>query len=355
MKSSYLLPMYVILTVVFTILVTSDQAVARPEGQISKIYISLIIKPCWPDTLPVGAIPGQPPPVFCSINESGPDTAQPFENAWLDDFDHSLMFTNFSGTQYRVFENIGFIHRSLHWRHANHWMVDISTRTPGTPVPWGRGGAMISPDGTFNFAEGKLVVEADVAAGITDYSMGAWPEIVISTGSFPTDVGSLYAYDMFPEDWTIGCRLQDSRFPVCTLKNNAGNLAAGSPSSQVWEMSAHLQVGETNFGGSPFEGLEQHWNLCENTDPDTHCRDHFRLEIMRTTLTLYVNGFKYFEQTGIPPLPDDLMNGEISVYFASMVVSHPAQTVRYHWDRLAVNPDLIPQVAGNSLQNIQKD
>jgi hypothetical protein len=69
-----------------------------------------------------------------------------------------------------------------------------------------------------------------------------------------------------------------------------------------------------------------------------YCRDHFRLEITQTTLSLFVNGDLYFKQTDVPPLPDELLNNDIYVYFASMVVSHPAEAIRFHWDALAVNP-----------------
>jgi hypothetical protein len=294
--------------------------------------------PCWPYSLPVGAIQGQPQPIFCAIESQGPDTAQAGENAWLDTFDHGLMFADFTGTRYRIFETVGFIHRTLHWRHDNHWMVDVAVRSPNTPIPWGRGGALLSPDQSFRFENGKLVIEAVAAAGVTPYGTNAWPEIVISTGAVPVDTGSLYAYDFFPEDWTLGCRLQATRYPICTLKNDGGSQADGKGSLQIWEMSAHQEVGATNHGGSPFQGRDQSWNLCEGTDPDMYCRDHFRLEITPTTLSLFVNGDLYFKQTDVPPLPDELLNKDIYVYFASMVVSHPAEAIRFHWDALAVNP-----------------
>jgi hypothetical protein len=319
-----------------------------------RLFLPSILSPCWPSSLPVGAISGQPLPVFCRSSTQGPDTSQEAENGWVDNFDHGLSFGDFEGTRYRIFDDVGFVHRTLHWRHANHWMVDIATRSKSTPSPWVRGGALLSPERSFAFENGMLVVEAEVAAGIKAYTTSIWPEIVISTGSNPDDVGSLYGYDLFPEDWTLGCRLQATRYPVCTLKNNSGSIAEGKGSRQIWEMSAHQEVGATNFGGSPFEGREEYWNVCDNTDPDDYCRDHFRLEITGTTLTLYVNGHKYFEQTGVPPLPAELTEGEVFVYLASMVVSHPADAVRFHWAGLAVNPEVsIVAVPGHGPEGLE--
>jgi hypothetical protein len=201
------------------------------------------------------------------------------------------------------------------------------------------------PATTFHFEQDRLVIEADAAAGIETYEGGIWPELVISTGSRPTDTGSLYAYDMFPEDWTLGCRLQSSRFPVCSLKSNDGDIQSGQGSTRIWEMSAHQEVGTDNYGGSPFEGRENYWRVCHQQDPDMHCRDRFRLELTPTSLTLYVNGYRYFEQKNIPRLPGGLLTGELYVYFSSMVVSHPAEAIRFHWDRLSVNPNTPPTPA----------
>jgi hypothetical protein len=300
---------------------------------------------CWPSGTPVGALPSQPPPVFCSIEAQGPDTAVAGDNTWLDEFDHGLSLASFAGTRYKVFENLGFVHRTLHWRHADHWMVDVASPR-GYPAGWNRGGAMMRPDQPFRFVNGKLVIEADVAAGMTAYGTNAWPELLISTGATPTDIGGLYGYEMFPENPTLGCRIQASRYPVCELKAGNGSLAANRFASRVYEISAHQPAGATNFGGSPFQGREDAWRVCRHHDDlDVLCRDRFRLELTATTLTLYVNGTKYFEQTGLPPLPAALTSGDVFVYFNSMVVSHQADSVRFHWDRLAVNPTTAPTPA----------
>lgn len=295
---------------------------------------------------PAGALPDQPGPVFCSIEEDGADTAVSRGNSWVDEFDHGQSFASLVDRSYRVFDDVGFVHDTVHWRHADHWMVDVATNPPGKPQGWVRGGAMMRPDRSFRFEDGMLVVEADAAAAVDDYGANAWPELVVTTGAEPTDVGSLYAYDDFPEDWTLGCRLQGSRYPVCALKSDTGDVEERRPASRPWEMSAHQLVGDAHFGGALYvEGLQRLWRVCAGTDPDIACRDRFRLELESDRVGLYVNGERYFEQTGPSLVPEELLTGDVYVYFASMVVSHPAEVVRFHWDRLAVNPGSPPTPA----------
>ena len=207
---------------------------------------------------------------------------------------------------------------------------------------------MLRPDRSFRFENGKFILEADVAAGHEAYDVNAWPELVVSTAERPegfTPGASRYGYDMFPGHWTLGCRLQESRRPVCALRDDTGDFASGKASNRVWEMSWFQEVGSHVFGGTEFEGRGDYWRQCTLEDPDEKCRDRFRLELTRTSLTLYVNGIKYFEQTGIPPLPLAFVEADLYPYFASVSIQHDADTIRYHWDRIAVNPGTPPTAA----------
>lgn len=263
----------------------------------------------WPSDTPAGSLPSQLPPVFCLIENSGSGTEQSGLNSWYDNFNHNLSLADFSNTQYREFNEIG-AWRTIYWRHNDHWMVDMAPHPQDNNGYWDRGMSMLSPDKTFQFENGKFVIETIVAAGHSAYSDKAWAEIVISNGPtpYPNPV-SLYAYDQFPQHWTLGCRLQASRVPICALKANNGTPPQGS--QQIWEMAFWLPVGTYNFGGYPYGGLENYWHECAITDPDTVCLDHFRLELTATSLKLYVNGGLYFEQSGIPTLPNELLTGAI--------------------------------------------
>ncbi len=311
---------------------------------ISQVFSPIVLSGCWPTDTPGGSLPGQPGPVFCTLSSSGPGTAVEEANAWQDDFDHSLNFAAF-GNDYKVFDQLGNIYNSVHWRHANHWMVDIAPESPENQSNnQGLGGAMMRPDRSFHFEDDKLIIESDIAAGHQDYAgLAAWSEFLVTTAAEPTLYrvgGSLYGYDLFPGAWTLGCRLQADRQTICSLMDNTerGLLEGG----RVWEMSFFQQVGETTYGGHELVGDGLYWRTCENDDPDIACRDRFRLELTPTSLTIYVNGLLYFEQTGIPPLPEELVNGAIYVYMASMTSSSEFDTVRYHWDNLTINTDQPP-------------
>lgn len=305
---------------------------------------------CWPTEIPAGAISGQPAPVFCKIVNQGLDTSRQDVNRWLDEFEHGLSFANFAGTPYRIFETLG-VHQSLHWRHADHWMVDVAPDAPTAPqANQAIGGAMLRPTRTFRFQDGVLRIDSEYAAGLPAYGATAWGEMIITTGDHPIYKGNpqgeearrdtLYGYDMFPNHWTLGCRLQADSHTTCSLMKNSTQGA--NDGGRSWEISFFQIVGETAMGGVS-DGSS--YRFCQAGDPDMECRDRFRLELTRTSLTIYVNGSKYFEQTGLPPLQDELVNGEIYIYLASIVNLAEADTVRFHWDHFAVNSPDAPAVA----------
>jgi hypothetical protein len=92
------------------------------------------------------------------------------------------------------------------------------------------------PDIPFRFVNGKLVVEAEVSASIEEYGPVdsiAWPELVVSTSPQPTGhvVDDLYSYGQFGGFWTVGCRLQSSRWPICAMYDNTGRVVSDARGS----------------------------------------------------------------------------------------------------------------------------
>jgi hypothetical protein len=305
--------------------------------------------------VPVGALPGQPAPIWCyDPMEGGPATFRQGANSWEDGFDHRLNLSDL-GPGYRTFA-VGSLGRTRHWRHADHWMVDVEGNDPNGAPPHDFGGVMMRPDRTFRAENGVLVIEAEVAAGVLDYDGAAWPELVVTTADHPTFIrpNGTYVYEAFPNHFTVGCRLQSDGAPTCAYLDNT---AGGDSTARIWEIS-HFQSGNTQgpffsqrFGGHPSVVPGVH-RFCTGTDPDTNCRDKFRWELRADRLTLYVNGIKYMEHAG-PQDPkmrlDPLLNQPVYVYFGEFLFKTGAPVTRFHWDRIAVNPPSsgVPPVSCN--------
>jgi hypothetical protein len=341
----------VVLLLVFSVVqrtVGNSSGSASPDMR--KSVLPIVMLSCWPKDVPLGALPGQPQPVWCYPRlASGPSTFSQASNSWVDDFNHGLTLANI-GSGYKVFDRARGINQSLHWRHANHWMVDVNGKdtTPADYIPRNYGGAMLRPDRSFKFEAGVLVIEADVAAGISEYQVDTWPEIDITTAPGPTatEADNLYGYGQFAGQFSLGCRRQSTRVPICAFYYPSGE--------RRWEISFFQPAGAVVYGGEPGPPggeRDRAWRVCQNADPDLNCRDRFRIELRKDSVVLFVNGTKYMSHTQFPAsnqLPDEFMNNELYVYLSSWIYKLQHNTVRFHWDRLAVNPGTPPSSAISS-------
>lgn len=307
------------------------------------------------NTVPVGQAPnavGFEPlgSIWCfELNDPAPPTAEVGDNSWVDDFDVNTYMHQFNDGDmgYRVFNQAGDrAGLAQHWINQNHWMVDAKGAFTG--------GSSLRPDRSFRFEDGVFVVEADFAAAIPGYGANAWGEITITSAPEPTGVfaDNLYAYGQFGGHWAVGCRMQPDRVPVCAVEGptpesapDTGLCSALAGNYRVNEMSFFQRCGTEVMGGYP--SGEEPWRQCEPAGMDMACRDRFRMEVSKDSLTLYVNGQKYLEDKGWPAahqLPDSFVNGDIYVYQSNWQWRSDADTtVRFHWDHFLVNPPTGPE------------
>jgi hypothetical protein len=316
-------------------------------------YRSLATSDCEPAVLPAGqAYPSGEPeplsPVWCYQLAPMPTTRVSGPNTWLDEFETGRDMGRFDDgdMDYRVFPDIDNTdvdnqgpRRSRVFVNQNHWMVDTAAG--------GNGGVLIRPNRSFRFENGRLVVEADVAAAIPAYSDSASAEIDISTALEPTGrvVDTQYGYGLFGGRWTFGCRFQADRQITCSLFNPSGTpgdpAVFGNEQGRVWQMLPFQHVGQVNVGGEPTGEAAANFRQCGLNQMDLFCRDRFRLELARDSVKVFVNGRLYFEQSGLDPkyqLPDEFLGSEAYVYFTSWTNRPLEPAYRFHWDRLAVNP-----------------
>ena len=302
--------------------------------------------------IPMGAIaPARP--IWCEPLQPGTDTHREGPNAWSDDFDHGQSFARLNPAYREGFFGSG---DALHFQHNNHWMIDIQSDGSGALI-----GAWMRPNRTFGtMSNGTVVVEFEVAgpiAGTRDAATisDSWPEFVLTTapqppgmqpwGSFMRRNGT-YLYEAFPGYWTFGCRMQQSRIPICALYMNDSGTAGTSPSRR-WEINQN--GGEVRFqtGGSPSTpALDAAWKGCNSTqDPDVICRNKFRWEVRSDEVKLYSNGVLYYHAGLINTELSHILNnaGGFYVYNGDFAYRmNPGRALRFHWDHFAVNPELLP-------------
>jgi hypothetical protein len=309
---------------------------------------------------PIGALPPARP-LWCDLPlpQPGGSTARQAENAWADDFQHGLSLSGMAGTGYRLFQNEALeqtaenagrkVHPSLHFRHQDHWMADVHHATSVGGERNGYGGAYLRPDRAFRFdAEGRLVVEFDFAAGVLEYGGTNWGEVIVTTGPAPDNATHGFTltdtdgFSNFRGHWTFGTKLKPSRdFNDSFLIND--DTSPDTLKRPSFERHLYERVG----GGGPWTPeTDAAFRLCRGTDPDTDCRDRFRIafDAGADTITWTVNGVRYHQAHVEKGLPAGLTDAPgLYVYFVSWVYrnSEGPNVTRFHWDRVAVNPHLL--------------
>src|SRR5215472_11456180 len=296
-------------------------------------------------------------PVWCLGALAAEPTTRQVDKwgGWVDSFQTNVQLgrMNNGDMGYHVFDGLsnGASVQTMHWVNNNHWMVDMTHDN---------GGAAITPNQSFRFQNGKLVIEADVAAGIPGYIGKVWPEVVWSTAPAPTGntVDGLYLYGRFGGAWASGCRLQAERTMVCSLEADHTVPTNGDKApcfsfgaTRVFELSGFETCGTTHMGFAVDFGAPKTWRQCQPNQMDMFCRDRFRFEWSQTGFVAYVNGTKFAEDSGWPgyaQIPSSITSGQVPVYayFGEWGDFSDSSVYRFHWGRVAVNPH---DASGNPL------
>ena len=314
------------------------------------------------DDLPLGAI-GAAKPMLCDELAPAVDTSVRGTNSWVDDFNHGTLMGALPSSYVQGTVGQGGV--SKHFLHNNHWMADIrsdSGQYPTLLASWMRPNTAFRPK-----ADGSVVIEFEVATPIAgtrsvDTISDSWPEFTISTAPKPSGVQSwgspflrngTYFYESFAAADVMGCRMQQSRQPICAFYG-AGSEGAGAP-DRLWEINQNgtdvVEGSEVGGGMAP----SSVWAGCASADdPDTMCRNKFRVTLTANTIRMEVQkpgapGYTEFYRS--TPCNDRagcqtgqmgrILNnpGGFYVYFAGFAYRiENDEVIRFHWDHLAVNP-----------------
>ena len=306
------------------------------------------VLPCSDAVTPLGALPPAVPAWCVNLGISA-DSAVRGVNSWTDEFRSGAVNSRIASS-YRVFElgrsRASSVFKTQTFAHNGHWMVDVA----GHGAPLGiypdsvddfaigpnNGGALMRPDATFRFVDGRLVIDIDVAAGIDAYGDHAWPEIVVTTANAPTpyETNGWYAAGIFGGYPVVACGLPADRLSECRIYDRETITAHLNAASSAGAVFAE--------GGAPTTpARDAAWRRCAAAQADEICRDRFELVLERDAVTLSVNGVRYMEHRGLPAasrLPEELLRSDVYVYFASWTYLGDPAVVRFHWGRIAINP-----------------
>jgi hypothetical protein len=292
--------------------------------------------------VPLGALAPAVPEWCKAPLVGGSDTHQEGANSWVDEFNHGQSHAGLSGAY--VEGQVGDAIDVIHFQHNQHWMADIQGDNGQWPT---LGAAWIRPNRTFTPEGGKVVVEYEVAgpiAGTRDVNglSDSWPEVVLTTAPTSSKLrqNGTYLYESFAGYWTFGCRMQQSQHPICALYEPADGYAGG-PTRQ-WEVNQNGGDVTFDWGGDPSTpGLAGVWKGCNSVeDPDTLCRNKFRMELTASEMKLFVNGTLYYHAGFMDTQMSNVLNapGGFYVYFGDFAYRIEQDVVvRFHWDRIAVN------------------
>ena len=314
---------------------------------------------------PLGAV-APAVPVWC-LPQPLPGGASTFvqgANAWRDDWQHGLSNANLGAGYAQGVIGGG---SAIHFRHNNHWMVDLRAQTGQYPTMVA---AWMRPDRTFGKQTGRVVIEFEVAGPIagtrgTALISNSWPELVLTTADRPTTAAEnpwgspwrqngTYLYEAFPRHWAFGCRMQQSRHPICALyqPNAPGTPSYAGGPDRLWEINQNGTQVRSQSGGDPVvAGLADKWAVCAATDDaDTVCRNQFRMELTNDEFWLYVrkpgaSAYTLYYRAGL--IDSNLGNildapGGFKVFFGDFAYQVTNDVVlRFHWDHLAVNPEAL--------------
>lgn len=317
-------------------------------------------------------------PIWCYEQpQAGAATAVVTANSWVDAWDNdgpAIQTLRDHDYSYRVFPRLDNRFKWGSFINTDHWMIDLVDVSPFRLS----GGILVSPDQTFSAQNDTLVVEADAAQGAP--GMGGadhYYELDVTNGVEPTEyvVDGLYGYGQFGFIGAVGCRLENPAI-VCAMYDDSGRATdgrctgttnnpsvvrqctngTGGWSGRVWETQG---VG-TRLTGATVQGGDQNWLIpgggglrvrdvmrqCPDGVHDLHCRDRFRMELTRTSLHLYANGYPILLIDGLTARNSEGQDARIPqafldqgrFYMTSWINSGQHTPLRWHWNHVAVNP-----------------
>ena len=321
-------------------------------------------------------------PIWCYRQpNAGPATAIRTANSWVDTWDNTqpeIQTLRDHDYAYRVFPRP--LANPANFKmgcfiNTDHWMCDIVDVSPFRLS----GGILISPDQTFSSINGAVRVEADGAQG-TMGGANHYYELDVTNATAPTaySVDNLYGYGQFGFVGAVGCRFENPAI-VCAMYDDSGRATdgrcvgqdgnlppelrrpctngTGGFSGRVWETQgagtaltgANVQGGYADWpvpGGNGLRVRDVMPSCLTNNTHDLHCRTRLGMELTRTSVHVYANGYPVMLIDGLTSRNSAGQDARIPqvfldntrFYMNSWINGGEHVPLRWHWNHVAVNP-----------------
>lgn len=191
------------------------------------------------------------------------------------------------------------------------------------------GGAIFPLGRQAGFSGGALRVETELVTGHVDHAEGSsgeghWVIVTPSSDDYRTDAAASSAPAVFASEHVLYCSItggSSGRLAGCGLLNPDG--------SDEWTTTFFTDAlpsppeGGVDFDGSVF-------TQCDQGDSAAECLDSVTFEFEPTSVTVLVNGERFFRQADLPRLPDELLEAELSVWWGVSTVHSEINQIRFH-------------------------
>jgi hypothetical protein len=315
------------------------------------------------------------PTIWCQAPlVTAPISAHTGADFWVDDFGYTGPYAHLP-SDYLSFESQGPnppLTEHFYGGPGGHWHTDIDGN--GQEL----GGTVMRPDRSFTFDPGgRFVVDTEVAPGLDAYTPAggsmAWTELIVTTCPRPTTPNTgLYARDWFGGCWTWslefwgGSFADGSHAAITAQYIDSCNYSQGCPGSGDSGTEQNYICKEDNFEkpcGSGQQGwfgtLDGLYPRCGVAANIEDCYVRIRLILTKgggangsssVEVDLAKPGSDSFQRYGYDDgftLNPMLTDGQLYVYQGDYQYLAPGP-VRYHWDYLAVNPQLAGAAASTA-------
>ncbi len=189
------------------------------------------------------------------------------------------------------------------------------------------GGAVFALAEQARFNDGILRVETELVGGHAERSgneaagEGHWVIVTAASDSRQILERASSPPEVFAGEYSLSCSITEGGVAGCRLVNPDGDTD--------WKTTFFTEdLSTPPEGGVDADGTV--FAQCDVTDESVACFNQVTFEFAETSMTIFVDGQQFFRQTDLPPLPEELLDAELNVWWGVSTVHSEINQIRFH-------------------------